>query len=328
MLWTKIKYRLALVYSAFLLKIGFQKLLLRNRYGERILVFHGIDTTGETRFNSRFVSKAYFEKFIVYITKHYNIISLDDFYQKKFKPNTLNIALTFDDGYLNNYTHAIPILKKHNVPACFYITPIHKKDNFLWCDFLDLVCFHSKKTDVLFEGNLFVKNNKNEFVYHGTSLKTICKTLPYNKISPLYEIFKEEWEDLQPKSLEEYWKLMSIDQIKEIANDSLFTIGSHSLTHANLAEINPKEAYEEILSSKKILEDICGHTIDEFAFPFGTYTNATVDYCKSLGFKKILLVDYNNKVDEKDSILLKRFVINPYISIQYQLVCLLKNSYF
>lgn len=328
MLWIKIKYRLILIYLTFLLKAGFRKLLLRNRYGERILVFHGIDTKGETCFNSRFISKDYFEKFIIYITTHYNIVSLDDFHQKKFKPNTLNIALTFDDGYLNNYTHAIPILKKYNVPACFYITTIYKKNNFLWCDFLDLVSFYSKKSDVLFEGNLFVKNNKNEFIYHGISLKNRCKTLPYSKISPLYEIFKEEWKEIQSMSLEAYWKLMSPDQIKEITNDSLFTIGSHSLTHANLAEIAPNEANEEILSSKKVLEDICGHTIDEFAFPFGTYTNTAVNYCKSLGLKKILLVDYNNKVDEKDPILLKRFVINPYIPINHQLIFLLKGSYF
>lgn len=328
MLWTKIKYRLALIYRTFLLNFGFQKFLLRKRYGERILVFHGIDIKGETRLNSRFVSKDYFEKFIAHISINYNIVSLDDFYQKKFKPDTLNIALTFDDGYLNNYTHAIPILKKYNIPASFYITTIHEKNTFLWCDFLDLVFFHTKKTTIEFEGNTYIKNNKNGFINEGVSLKNICKTLPYHRISPLYTIFKEEWEGIQTKALDDYWKLMTVNQIKEIDNDPLFTIGCHSLTHANLAEIIPDEAKEEILNSKKILENICDRTIDEFAFPFGTYTDRSVEYCKSLGFEKILLVDYNNKNDEKDSILQKRFVINPYISMKQQLVCLLKDSYF
>ncbi|MDH7448050.1 polysaccharide deacetylase family protein [Aquimarina sp. 2201CG14-23] len=328
MIWIKIKYRFALLYRTFLLKFGFQKLLLRNRYGERILVFHGIDTIGKTDYNSRFVSVDYFGAFIKYITTHFNVISLDDYYQKNFKPNTLNIALTFDDGYLNNYEHAVPILKKHNIPASFYITSIHSKNKFLWPDFIDLTSYYSNKKEINFEGNRYVKNSNNEFVFNGVSLKNKCKTISYDRITPLFNIFKDEWDIIKTKPLEEYWKLMTNDQIKEIANDPLFTIGSHGFTHANLIEIPNHEAETENLASKTILEEICTKSVDEFAFPFGTYNEQLVAHCKSLGFKKVLLVDYNNDVDKKDTTLRNRFVINPYISMKHQLVCLLKDSYF
>lgn len=326
--WIKIKYRFALFYRTLLLKFGLQKILLRNRYGEHILVFHGIDAIGETRFNSRFVSAAYFEAFIVYITTHYHIVSLDDYYQRNFKSDTLNIALTFDDGYLNNYKYAIPILKKYKVPACFYITTIHENESFLWPDFLDLVSFYTKKRSIIFEEKEYVKSNKNEFVYNGISLKNRCKKLSYQEILPIHRIFKEEWEEIQTIPIDEYWKLMTIDQIQEISDDPLFTIGSHSFTHSNLANIPIDEAKEEILKSKKILENILGHPINEFAFPFGTYTKELVNYCKYLNFEKILLVDYNTEIDKEEEVLRNRFVINPYISMKHQLVCLLKDSYF
>ena len=64
MLWIRIKSRLLLTYRSTLLKLGFKNRMLRNRYGERLLVFHGVDIIGETRFNSRFFSSAYFEEFI------------------------------------------------------------------------------------------------------------------------------------------------------------------------------------------------------------------------------------------------------------------------
>ncbi|KAA1244137.1 polysaccharide deacetylase family protein [Aquimarina sp. RZ0] len=328
MLLIKIKYRLALLYKTVLFKFGLEKLLLRNRYGERIIVFHGIDKTGNTAYNSRFISKSYFEDLIRYFSENYNVISLDEFYQQKFKKDTLNIALTFDDGYLNNYEYALPILEKYNLPASFYITTIHEKNDFLWPDFIDLVSYHTTLKEVIFENNTYRKNSKGEFIHQGISLKNRCKQLNYEAIASVYNIFEKDWEILRNKKLQNYWKLMSIDQIKKIAKNSLFTIGSHSLTHANLTKISIKTAKDEILRSKQILEDTCKTSISEFAFPFGTYTNELVNYCTEIGFSKILLVDYNTEKDTLDPVTKNRFVINPYISKKQQIACLLKGSYF
>ena len=328
MLWIRIKSRLLLLYRSFLLKFGFKKFLLRNRYGERILVFHGIDQVGETRYNSRFFSKAYFETFIQYITEHYNVISLDDYYQKKFKPNTLNIALTFDDGYLNNYKYAVPILEKYNVPACFYITTIHEKGSFLFPDFIDLVEFHTAREELQFEQNLYQKNHKKEFTSNGVSLKNIATTLSYENVELLYKTLQDDWNNLPPESLEDYWKLMDPEQIKAIAKNPLFTIGGHGETHASLIDIPIERAKSEILNSKKALERICETKINEFAFPFGFYSNELIEYCLGIGYIKVLLVAYHSKEDQKNEALQKRFVMNPYISMDLQLMCLLKDSYF
>jgi peptidoglycan/xylan/chitin deacetylase (PgdA/CDA1 family) len=328
MLWIRMKYRLGLLYKIVLFKLGFGKYMLKDRYGERILLFHGIDRLGETRFNSRFISKTYFEEFIKYITKNFNVISLDDFYAKKFKKGTLNIAITFDDGYLNNIKYALPILEKYNVPACFYITTINKKAPYLWADYLDLVSYHTNKKEVVFEGSTYIKNDKNEFICNGVSLKSAAKSLPYKTIQLLYSVFEADWNALPPDNFEDYWKLMNAQQIKQIANHNLFTIGAHGETHVSLVDIQIEAAKQEILTSKKELENICNQPITEFAFPFGFYNEELVNYCTEIGFKRILLVDYNNKEYAKNEACKNRFVMNPYISIEQQLACLLKGSYF
>jgi peptidoglycan/xylan/chitin deacetylase (PgdA/CDA1 family) len=328
MLWMRIKYRLGLLYKTVLFKLGLGKLLLKDRYGERILIYHGIDAVGETRFNSRFISKVFFEEFIKYITTHYNVISLDDFYQKKFKKDTLNIALTFDDGYLNNYKYAVPILEKYNVPASFYITTIHKKTPYLWPDFIDLVSHHTKKKEVVFEKNLYKISAKKEFIWNGISIKNAAKGLPYDVLKLMYNVFEDDWNVLPPKNFEDYWKLMNAAQIKEIADHPLFTIGAHGETHASLVDISLEAAKREILTSKKQLETICKQPITEFAFPFGFYNHALAGYCTEIGFERLLLVDYNTKEDAKNEAWKNRFVMNPYISLEQQLACLLKDSYF
>jgi peptidoglycan/xylan/chitin deacetylase (PgdA/CDA1 family) len=328
MLWMRIKYRLGLLYKTILFKLGFGKFLLRNRYGERILVYHGIDEVGETKYNSRFISKVFFEEFIKYITTHYNVISLDDFYQKKFKKDTLNIALTFDDGYLNNYKYAVPILEKYKVPASFYITTIHDKAPYLWADFLDIVSYHTDKKKVILERNLYQKNDKHEFIWNGISMKNVAKALPYDVLKMIYEVFKDDWKALPPKKYEDYWMLMNAQQIKEISENPLFTIGAHGETHASLVDIPLEEAKKEILHSKTQLENICNQPITEFAFPFGYYRQELADYCTEIGFERLLLVDYNTKEDAKNDAWKNRFVMNPYISMEHQLACLLKGSYF
>lgn len=328
MIWLRIKYRLFLIYKTLLLKLGFGKWLLKNRYGERILVFHGIDNVGETKYNSRFISNIFFEDFIKYITTHYNVISLEDYYQKKFKKNTLNIAITFDDGYLNNYKYAASILEKYNVPACFYITTIHKKASYLWADFLDLVSFYTTKKEIIFENKVYKKNSKKEFVNNGISLKNKAKTISYDRLKSLYGIFEEDWNKLPKNELEDYWKLMNEKQITEIADNPLFTIGAHGETHASLIAITLDEAKKEIKNSKNELEKICNKPITEFAFPFGYYNNELANYCLDIGFTKVLLVDYNTKEYTKNNAFKNRFVINPYISMKLQLAYLLKGSYF
>jgi len=322
----KIKYYLNLMVYSLLFKIGFKKKLLKNRYGEHILVFHGIDKKGETKYNSRFISQKYFEELIMHFSKNYNLISLDDFYAKKFKENTLNIAITFDDGYENNYKYAIPVLKKHHVPVTFFITTIPEKYNFLWADFIDLVSVINKKNSVSFQGNVYVKK-KNEFVFKNTSLKQKCKYLEFDQIEKLFDIFKDEWNFIKQNDFTDYYKLMSKEQIIEINNNSLFNIGSHGVYHTNLAVINIDNAKKEILNSKEYLEKICTTTYNTFAFPFGTSTNELIDYCKTLELDKILLVDYQNEKDKLDGKLKNRFGINPYISKELQLLFLLKGSY-
>ena len=53
--------------------------------------------------------------------KNCNVISLSDYFEKKFDNKKINVAITFDDGYTNNLTEALPLLKKYNFRAVIYL---------------------------------------------------------------------------------------------------------------------------------------------------------------------------------------------------------------
>lgn len=93
-----------------------------------VLIYHGVgreDAKNWGDLNLLIVPET-FEEQIKYLYEHgYKIVSVEEV-SKRLRMNEdvkKYIAITFDDGYLNNYTHAFPILKKYNATATFYIIP-------------------------------------------------------------------------------------------------------------------------------------------------------------------------------------------------------------
>ena len=64
--------------------------------------------------------------------------------------------------------------------------------------------------------------------------------------------------------------LLSWDQIKEMSRAGI-TFGSHTQSHPNLTTISDREAEEEIVGSKRAIEDAIGHPVNTFAYPYGSF---------------------------------------------------------
>ncbi len=76
---------------------------------------------------------------------------------------------------------------------------------------------------------------------------------------------------------------MSADQIKEMAAAG-WEVGSHSMTHADLALIDPEKARYEIVNSKKYLEKMLGVPVNTIAYPFGNSSVNINDYAYAAGY--------------------------------------------
>ena len=88
-------------------------------------------------------------------------------------------------------------------------------------------------------------------------------------ISPKNREFREE-------------DLLSDDEIIKLNRD--FEIGAHTMTHPRLTKIREREAFNEIIESKKYLENLIKKKVKCFCYPGGKYNNKVKELVKEAGF--------------------------------------------
>jgi peptidoglycan/xylan/chitin deacetylase (PgdA/CDA1 family) len=309
--------------------LGLDHSFYKNARGSRILIYHGICKHDHTRFNPIFLTAKTFEKQLKLFKKHCNIITLDDYYNKRFSDDKFNICITFDDGYANNYQYVLPSLEKHNVPATFFVTGITNEGyDILWNDFLGIVSKYGPekiiyKTELYYKGAhnqyfsaenhiaLKDKLRKGGFVEKADMMKILYPVVPFKN---------DEWNT-------DYWLQMTKGQIKELAASPYAQIGAHGYYHNDLALINIEDAFNEMVQVKQYLETIIEKPVISIAFPYGSYNQGIINKAKSAGYTQLLAMDFSNDADVADQTMRERFTVNPFISPVNQLYATITRKY-
>lgn len=92
----------------------------KNPKWPRILMYHS--TSDEEPASGMNIKPETFKKQIKYlISKHYTFLKISEL--PDFHPISNHVVLTFDDGFVSNYTYIFPILKKYKIPATIYLSP-------------------------------------------------------------------------------------------------------------------------------------------------------------------------------------------------------------
>ena len=81
-------------------------------------------------------------------------------------------------------------------------------------------------------------------------------------------------------------KVMSAQQLRALPGD-LVSVGSHTVSHPFMPEIDPELARSELVNSKLVLEGILGREIATFSFPFGGFSKELVAICREVGYRRV-----------------------------------------
>src|SRR5204863_99637 len=86
-----------------------------------VLLYHRV--SDEARDNLT-VGVGQFDRHMALISRHCQPVSIEDVVNWERVPRSKKplVCITFDDGYLDNYLHAVPILERYRVPAAFFVS--------------------------------------------------------------------------------------------------------------------------------------------------------------------------------------------------------------
>ena len=217
------------------------------------------------------------------------------------------ICLTFDDGYKNNLNILVPILQKYKIPATIYVCTkfLEGKGNAWWFELWDFV----KKQESINLDNQFIKKNwvtktfTQKVVFY-SEIKTLIMKLSIKNRDLLLQKLIQSQKRKNYKHLFLNW-----NDVIELDKNPLITIGAHTHSHPVLKSENYENSYDEIKKSKLLLQQKLGHSIDHFAYPFGSKNEfgfREYDIVKKLKFKTAL-TSLCHKPNSKDMLNLPRY---------------------
>ncbi len=259
------------------------------------------------------------------LSMRYQFISIDEAVAilAGDKPPMEHVAvLTFDDGYLNNFTQALPVLQELGIPGTFYIaTGVVESREPFWFDRLDYVLQAAAKHRIRVElaGRSFEFNSgkRSNITAEYASLRAYCKkqfsddkvfTKTLNDLS--VELEQKTGVALQSVLDGDAWaQVISAKEIQEYAREDLVQFGGHSVSHLRLSCSSLDKVREELAESKQKLEGWSKKQCEHFAYPSGDYDEASANAVREAGYRSAVTSDLGFNAIGDNAYTLKRLSI-------------------
>ncbi|MDN5870624.1 MAG: polysaccharide deacetylase family protein [Nitrococcus sp.] len=232
------------------------------------------------------IHAALFECHMRWLRRVCRVLPLEDAVQRlrsgSLPPRAL--SLTFDDGYADNVDVALPILRRLDLTATFFIASGFLDGGRMWNDTVIEVLRHWRGNFIGIPGTslsaLPTSTIAERRVAIARALPALKYLAPAQRQAACDELARDAGASLP--SL-----MMSVAQVRELARAGM-TIGAHTRTHPILSCISRERAQAEIEGNRAELESLIRKPVRLFAYPNGKpdtdYTTEHVHMLRDLGF--------------------------------------------
>ncbi|MGO9675267.1 MAG: polysaccharide deacetylase family protein [Methylocella sp.] len=221
-----------------------------------------------------------------YIANDIDVISLDAAIERLATGNTKQfVCFTFDDGYRNNLTVALPLFKKYNKPFTVFVTTafLERRIDQWWGALRELIRRHDQdKLDL--GGRVFSTSTSEQ---KAAAFQRIVQCIDKGEID-VEEIHRlARRENISAEQVLDA-DALNAAELRDLSADPLVEIGGHTDSHPHLAQLSVGAARAEILANATYLEDLINSAIRHFAYPYGDAKSCgerEFALCKELGFR-------------------------------------------
>jgi peptidoglycan/xylan/chitin deacetylase (PgdA/CDA1 family) len=250
-----------------------------------ILTLHRVNDDNDPFMAS--LPTAIFAARMAHIARHYRVLTVEDLAaclrEGQVPRNAL--AITFDDGYRDNLTHAAPILNRLGLPATIFLVTGHiDSPRALWFDRLALAFKAATARRVeLADGHVLALATVGERLAALDATRAHLKLVPDDERSTSVErlITALHPSPDRPKRL-----MLSWDEVAALRGLG-FAIGAHTVTHPIMSRLTPSQVHAEVYGSKAAIEKVLGTPCQAFAYPNGLaddYNEAVTQVVREAGF--------------------------------------------
>lgn len=212
--------------------------------------------------------------------------------RRSFGTSGIHVAVTFDDGYVDNCQQARRLLEQYAVPATFFVvTGYIGGAREFWWDELQRIIFRPAALPAAPPEDWPIRWPQAEPSSPRSSLYFALyqsfQSLSQEKRRDLFDRLAE-W-SREPLATRESHRPMTCDELSALAGSDLFEIGAHTVTHPKLSSQPVPIQQAEIRRSKAWLEELLGQPITAFSYPYGGrqhYSEKTVLAVKEAGFTR------------------------------------------
>jgi peptidoglycan/xylan/chitin deacetylase (PgdA/CDA1 family) len=260
-----------------------------------VLNYHRIGNPDEDRFDPGVFSATaeQFNQQLAYLKRHVSLVTLAEalaFVEGKIneKKCRCRVLITFDDGYLDNYNIAFPILRSHGAQAVFFLaTDMVGSCHVPWWDHIAylLRTAQRRRFTLSYPNSLAVNLDKNGL---HESLKAVLLSYknPANSDSARFiRELAEEAKGDEPSGTQR--RFLSWEEAREMSRCGM-SIGSHTHLHQVLSQLDTGRQFEELSISRAIFREKLGVEIDVLAYPVGgksSFTDLTKGAARDAGYR-------------------------------------------
>lgn len=242
----------------------------RETGGLLVLMFHKVNERPDPLLLT--VSPALFKMVVAEVGRRHEVVGVEAADGGKGDPcrsSTLKVAITFDDGYRDTYTHAFPVLREHGLPATIYLSTDHVDGRRrFWYEQVAhaLLQGDADRLDLdEVELGVFPLGTKRErtaaLLTLNEALKRVDETRCARAVETIVTTCGTDQAGTSP--------MLTWNMAREMQTAGI-RFGSHTTTHPILTQEMPERVWWELVDSRRRIEAELGRPVHSFAYPNGT----------------------------------------------------------
>lgn len=212
------------------------------------------------------VSRKNFEEQLLLMKKNrHTFIRFSDLKTAQLSGMKKPTVIFFDDGFMDVFINALPVLRKYDIPATvFATTGLMDRTHIMWTVGLRAFLYRQGLDAASIEKKI------SEFK----------KFKMKEREEKLFKLYADHDFILDPK---EFNIFLDWENLKTLSQNNV-EIGSHSVSHQKLVELDDAVLERELVDSKKRIEVMLSQSVSTISYPYGRFNQRVVDAAQKAGY--------------------------------------------